>query len=371
MTLLTIDSIVRNFDIAFTIWIIYYVAVISSSIIGSIISNRVKRLNLLYFWMVLGVISSLSPIFTKNFQIINVSISCFLLGVSFGLGMPSSLAYFADYTLIENRGRVSGIIFLAANFGAFPLTVLFMKSNFVQNSLTLAIWRAFGLILFLSLKPRDKYEDQPEKGHQTSFASVFHDKAFILYLIPWTMFIFIDRLLVGFFGPEFVDAIIGSISALVGGILADEIGRKRVVVYGFILLGIAYGIVGIAPNVLLFRYLYLILDGCAAGILWVTCILILWGDLSKSGMREKYYLIGNIPFFFTRLVTIFLSPYITLIPVNATFSLASFFLFLAVLPLLYAPETLPERKIRLRQLRSYVEAAKKAREKYLKKTKRS
>jgi len=47
--------------------------------------------------------------------------------------------------------------------------------------------------------------------------------------------------------------------------------------------------------------------------------------------------------------------------------LASVFLFLAVLPLLYAPETLPEKKIRLRQLRKYMAAAKKVKEKYTKK----
>jgi MFS family permease len=182
------------------------------------------------------------------------------------------------------------------------------------------------------------------------------------------LFNFIDRLGGEFFGRELEEAIIGSISAVIGGFLADNIGRKRVVVYGFILLGIAYGIIGIAPGMLLSKYLYLALDGFAAGILWVTCILILWGDLSQSGTREKYYVIGNIPFFLTNLVPIFLSSYIALIPVYATFSIASFFLFLAVLPLMYAPETLPEKKIRLRQLRSYVEAAKKVREKYLKKS---
>jgi hypothetical protein len=38
-------------------------------------------------------------------------------------------------------------------------------------------------------------------------------------------------------------------------------------------------------------------------------------------------------------------------------------LFLAVLPLLYAPETLPEKKIRDKELKSYIEKAKKAKEK--------
>jgi len=49
---------------------------------------------------------------------------------------------------------------------------------------------------------------------------------------------------------------------------------------------------------------------------------------------------------------------------NAIFSLTAFFLFLAVLPLMYAPETLPEKKIRERELRQYVEKAKKIKEKH-------
>jgi hypothetical protein len=46
------------------------------------------------------------------------------------------------------------------------------------------------------------------------------------------------------------------------------------------------------------------------------------------------------------------------------FSLASFFLFVAVLPLMYAPETLPEKKIKDRELRDYLEKAKRTKDKY-------
>jgi hypothetical protein len=48
----------------------------------------------------------------------------------------------------------------------------------------------------------------------------------------------------------------------------------------------------------------------------------------------------------------------------AVFSLAAFFLFLAVMPLMYAPETLPEKKIQERELRVYLEKAKKVKQKY-------
>jgi len=60
---------------------------------------------------------------------------------------------------------------------------------------------------------------------------------------------------------------------------------------------------------------------------------------------------------------------IELISPYTAFSLASFFLFMAVLPLLYAPETLPEKKIELRRLRKFADDAKKAKEKYERKGK--
>jgi len=76
----------------------------------------------------------------------------------------------------------------------------------------------------------------------------------------------------------------------------------------------------------------------------IVFILTSWRDLSQPGTNKKYYTIGSIPLFVTNLVPVFLSTYIVQIPASAVFSVASFFLFLAFLPLMYAPETLPEKK---------------------------
>ncbi|PVX24936.1 MAG: hypothetical protein CW716_09090, partial [Candidatus Bathyarchaeum sp.] len=54
--------------------------------------------------------------------------------------------------------------------------------------------------------------------------------------------------------------------------------------------------------------------------------------------------------------------------VATAFSLAAFFLFVAVMPLVFAPETLPEKKMELRRLRSFAEEAQKAKENYERKT---
>jgi hypothetical protein len=52
------------------------------------------------------------------------------------------------------------------------------------------------------------------------------------------------------------------------------------------------------------------------------------------------------------------------ISVLAVFPLTCLFLFLAVLPLIYAPETLPEKELKERELKQYIGKAKKIKEKY-------
>jgi len=60
-----------------------------------------------------------------------------------------------------------------------------------------------------------------------------------------------------------------------------------------------------------------------------------------------------------------LGPFIAeVVPSYAILSFAAFFLFLAIFPLMYAPETLPENVFRERKLRGYIEKAKRIREKF-------
>ncbi|MFQ6052534.1 MAG: MFS transporter, partial [Candidatus Hydrothermarchaeota archaeon] len=318
----------------FIIWVSYYIAILGSSIVGSILSNKISRLNFLYLWIISGVITSSLPALLKNLTAVHALIIGILFGVSFGLGMPSCLAYFADCTLIENRGLISGIIFSITNLSAPLFAILFGMFNLIINSIIFAVWRASGLII-LFLNPREKIALEMKKN--ISFKSVLHHKSFILYFIAWFMFLFIDRLerpvLESIFGDFYylmMAPVIGSLSVFIAGLLSDRIGRKRMILYGFVSLGIAYAVIGIAPVRLFSWYFFLTIESISWGILWVIFILILWGDLSQYGVREKYYVIGEAPFFLTNIVGLISAPYVTLIPETSAFSLASFFLFLAV-----------------------------------------
>lgn len=55
---------------------------------------------------------------------------------------------------------------------------------------------------------------------------------------------------------------------------------------------------------------------------------------------------------------VILVPALGSIQISGAFSLASLFLFLSVVPLLIAPETLPEKVIEQRRMRSYIDRAK-------------
>lgn len=375
MAPIMIDGILEGINVTDTqgiiVQLVYYSGIVISSIIGSILANKINRLKFIYAWTVMGIAASVVPILFSSFTWIDCLIISIFLGASFGLGIPSCLSYFADVTQVENRGRISGIILLTANMAAPILAIAFSGLDLTTALVVFAGWRSLGLIVFF-LQPNEKNSSSERKLGE-SFSGIIKDKTFGFYLLAWIMFCLVDR--IG--GPLVIDSlgdvseimiitspIIASITALIAGIVADWIGRKKIVLYGFISLGIAYALVGIILGEPLVNYFFVVINGITAGLLFVTFILILWGDMSQSGSREIYYTIGIIPFFLTEIIGLALDGYFIQIQETSIFSVAAFFLFLAVLPLLYAPETLPERKIKLRQLRKYVDEARKVKEKH-------
>jgi len=151
-----------------------------------------------------------------------------------------------------------------------------------------------------------------------------------------------------------------AVFAVIGGCLADMMGRKRMAIIGFVALGLGYAVLGISPENLLAWYFHTAVDGIAWGILLVVFITTIWGDLSHNKPSDKLYAMGVFPFFISRFLPMVIpDQIIAAIPATAVFSFTAFFLFLAVLPLVYAPETLPEKIMKDRELKNYIEKAKK------------
>ena len=212
------------------------------------------------------------PLFVSSLTWLDCSVISILLGASFGLGIPSCLAYFADITHFGNRGRISGITFLIINMAAPIFFITASGLDLTANLILFAVWRSLGLIVFF-LKPIEKLSTSERKA-SNSFSGILKDKIFGFYIIAWIMFCLVDRItspiattslgdiadIITILGP-----IVASISALIAGIGADRIGRKRIALYGFISLGIAYAIIGISPNEPVAGYFYTVINSITTG----------------------------------------------------------------------------------------------------------
>jgi MFS family permease len=352
------------------LFITYYVSIGVAAIVGSKLFPR-ARTKSLYVWLFIGAIATfLLTAVSSEILLIDILLA-FFLGTSIGIGLPSCLSYFADSTSVENRGFVGGIIWSTVGFTALIFAFLINMLGHWEAIIALTMWRLFGCLAFIVLSRKHA---TPAIQKAPSFLELIRKREILLYLFPWAMFCFINfaelPILEGVFGTDFFvfvqlaeSAFVG-IVAVVGGFIADIAGRKRVVIAGFVMLGIEYAALSAFSNSPATLYLFLILDGITWGLLVSVFLTVIWGDLGENFGKEKYYMLGGLPYLLANFLYIAIKPYAGAISPTAAFSFASFFLFLAVIPLMYAPETLPEKKIRERELKSYIEKAKKAKEKH-------
>ena len=175
-----------------------------------------------------------------------------LLGFSIGIGLPSTLAYFADSTRIEKRGLQGGITWSAVGFGILAVGTLVTITETSVGLELLAAWRVFGLLFFVLLS-KDQQVNPPAQKVQ-SYKTILGRRELLLYLVPWIMFSIINFIelpistkVFGSFASDvgFIEFAITGVAALVGGFLADRVGRKRIVITGFVILGIEYAMLSL------------------------------------------------------------------------------------------------------------------------------
>ena len=342
--------------------------IIFATIGTSLIEKFQRRIVFIKLWFSIGIIISIA------FAVVNLTSIGYLIlaasgiGIYFGLGMPVCMGYFAENTAPENRAKLSGLIILIIGV-MFPVLLIANEAFFVGS---LALWFLLGLICLICLKPSERRAEQKD---QVSYRSVFSSKAFLFYLVPWFMFSFINDLTMplnnSYFGdvnrfPLFftssyylVENILAGVAAIMFGILADKKGRKRLALIGFVLLGLGYGALGFFIDNLFSAFFYVIADGIAWGAISMLFLFTIWGDLAQGKNSEKYYILGVLPYLISNLTRLSLGTAIlnSLISESTIFSFGSFFLFAAVLPLAYAPETLSDRIIRDLDINSYVNKA--------------
>lgn len=277
--------------------------------------------------------------------------------------LPSCFSYLSEMTSIEERGRISGVLQLLVFLLILFLVILPQGYGVdVHTSIYLSILTR-GLTLVVPFLGIDNKDKQPVK-----YSEVIGSRRNLFYLAPWVIYNVCNSLLMfveqGI--PEtapFLEArstgqimmfLATCIFGVISGFLADRSGRKLPLILGFISLGIAYAFVGvsISPNNIL---LLLLFQGIAWGFILVCFQWIILGDISSGKRSEKYYVMGLLfPPIIEAVFLIYsafaqpdLSP-------NLVASILSVIMFISVLPLLFAPETLPDELIQDRRFKEYM-----------------
>jgi MFS family permease len=343
-------------------------AIALSGLLGSFLVDRFKkRERLLFIWITIGIVLSLVPLGLNVKDINQLTIVSLIFGVYFGLGMPATMGYHSSLTGVEDRAKIGGFTYLII-FAILPIVGLIVSSNLAVTCLVLALVRVIGLIIFYFMRGKEKPFNETSK---VKYGSIIANKSFVLYFIPWLMFTLINYMVVPILNNDTTinyvlfsswEYVVVALVAVISGFVADRWGRKRLTIIGFVMLGIGYAVLGLTSTDYPFfgAILYTITDGMAWGIFSVLFLFTLWGDLAQNRNSDKFYFLGVLPYVSSYVIQLLLSPIISAIAnIGTIFSFASVFLFIAVLPLIYAPETLPEKLMKDRDLKSYIENAKK------------
>lgn len=358
-----VNKITNNFFLVQLIWSTHFGALGISFIVGTLLVKKVGRSHLFLVWTLLGIISPFVLLALNFAQIPIIFLTAILFAVSTGLGITNCMQYFMQNTNSGSRGPYAGLIMLFSGLGVASLGLI--VQGIELSVIVLVTWRLIALFALSNVKP---FKDHEEKKTSISYRSILGQRSFILYLIPWLMFSLVNYLSapieVKILGQSTAtilqiigNALIG-FSALGAGFLIDRFGRKQAAIAGFALLGLSFALLGIYPTEIMSWYFYTAFAAITWGILFVLFMVCIWGELNPNVSSDKYYAIGVLPFFISEFLSLILTNYISIdISPYALFSFIAFFLFLAVLPLLYAPETLAEKIMKDRDLKGYVEKA--------------
>jgi MFS family permease len=342
-----------------------------SAFIGVFLIDRFKkRTTLIKYWLFAGIFVSFLFSIVDLADFASLMVLSGVIGAYFGLGMPTFAGFFAACTEPKNRAKFGGIAILLIVL-AFPTITLVGVSEAYLTSSILAIWLLLGLMFLTYFKLPDKMAES--KDH-ISYRSVFSNKTFLLYIIPWLMFSLVNDLaaqtIANYFSgfPQYfsgnynyivIENVLAGGCAVAFGLLADKKGRKRLALIGFALLGVGYAALGLFNGDYLVAWFYVCTDGIAWGAFTMLFITTIWGDIAQEKNSEKYYVLGVLPYLCSTFAGAAIGTYLSQILASegTVFSFASFFLFAATLPLFYAPETLSDKIIRNRDLNNYVSKA--------------
>ena len=356
-----------------------------SAIIGCVLTSKVNHKKFLWIWIIFGVVSQGCLILFQG-QIVSILFGP-LLGISLGLGFPYSLTLFSDCTVIEERGRISGIYLLLSfiMIASAMVVNIALELGLIGIIIVLMIIKSTGFLALIITDCVGGTKVNYNKRSESWF-SVLRKRNLILYFLPWLMFLIVvvltdhlvwadiqknvdyERIMefsrpLNYAGTAFF--------GLISGIITDRLGRKYPIIGGLVILGISSIFLGLAPSEISV-FIHMMTIGAAFGFLMVTYTVVP-GDLadrtSPSSKEKIYALIGVIPLTIYGGIGAIPRAFNLSVGANIISPILSAILFLSILPVLQAPETLPQKIINARKIKEHMKKVGELMEKEKKKEK--
>lgn len=289
----------------------------------------------------------------------------FLISVFFGISQLAFYKVFWNSTNSGKRSKIAGIIGFSAVSLYFITIVSASEFNLFENT-------ALGLFLIAGITIGSILSNEGIKKNENTKKVVYYPekRTIILFAVPWLFFSFLNVTLTKnitivtsalnssstyllLYGAQVIGGVLG---ALIGGYFADRAGRRLTLVFSVALYGVSMAFRGFTDNnvTLLFSFIG---EGLTWGIFLTLYCFIIWGDLSNTENVEKIYAIGLTTFYATACLGVF--NLFANIPVVESTLISCIMIFLAIIPIVLAPELITSDAQEKNKLRKYMETVRK------------
>ena len=347
---------------------VFYISVSLSIITGSYFIGKTERyLSIIDVW----AIFSFSLATSIALHIYDSSLFFFqvaLAGAFQGLLILSSFLHFSRLTMIHERGRIGGLIVSGSLIFASAITSISLSDDPRQLMfLFIALSLLPAILMRLGLKNEELAPPIPIGGKHNL------TKNFLYYLVPWTLYSFVNALPAHYITLMFVDVfkeiynvliifsyLMPCVGAIIGGVIADHYGRKISMALALSLYGIGSafsGLILLKVESILLIYLLIAINYLSWGFFFVLYFFVIWSDfVSTSG--SSLYLIGMAVYPLS-LGLIPFAPEKTFIPMVYLALLSCVIIFSSNVPLIWARELLSSDLKKKVNLIVYLENVKK------------
>lgn len=345
------------------IFLVFLLAMAGSSyLMGHVVDRTKRRLIFILIFALIGSVLTLTFLWLKTLG--EAMLVSMFLGISAGAVAVSWGAYFADSTQPEERGKIMGIgmacAFIVAyffwtvgdlGFGEMPSTPIIIISGIFLL-----------MVLAFALRPPEKIRDiDPTKaGKQPVTKQTFYLYCISIFLFSWVGGIVFSvvlptiRDLYGATNFYVIWAVLYSVGALTAGFFMDSEGRKPIAIVGLVIAGTSLVILWFGGMAMGYVGLIFMVFGFA----FISVFsFVIWADLASALSRGRGYGIGHgilTLAFAMGLISIGITyGRVTIEEIRTSLLLASFLLFVCIVPLIFAEEPLPKELLEQRKLDEY------------------